>query len=173
MRHFTSRSSSLLWHTLAFAFGMLAKGLACEYISGQRWRCDHNSSSDGSSTATNLSKSRARGCQVSTSSLGSARPHDQHRRPGSINDLVASRSALVPQGTGRMGCLPWLLYISRKMKDRTIRTAYLKLLWVMLDAASLQWVSQELEVISHLATRRVVKMEYFKRTTIHADKKEP
>lgn len=72
-----------------------------------------------------------------------------------------------------MGCLPWLLYISQKIKDRTIRTAYLKLLWVMIDAVSLRWILQKLEEISHLVTRRVVMMEYFKRTTIQADKKEP
>ena len=68
---------------------------------------------------------------------------------------------LVAGGTGITSCLPWLQYISQTMRDHPIRTANVKLLWVMRDAASLGWVSEELEEMSHLATDGRVVMEFF------------
>ena len=69
---------------------------------------------------------------------------------------------LVAGGTGITSCLPWLQYISQKMnKSPAICTASVKLLWVMRDAASLGWVSQELENILDLATEGAVMLELF------------
>lgn len=68
---------------------------------------------------------------------------------------------LIAGGSGITSCLPWLQYISQTMKDRTIRTANVKLLWVMRDAASLGWVSQELEEMSQFTVQGRVMMEFF------------
>lgn len=68
---------------------------------------------------------------------------------------------LVAGGTGITSCLPWLQYISLKMKDPVIRSTNVKLLWVMREAASLGWISQELEEMSHLASEGRVAMDFF------------
>ena len=68
---------------------------------------------------------------------------------------------LIAGGSGITSCLPWLQYISQTMKDRTIRTSNVKLLWVMRDVASLGWIAHELEEVSHFATPGRVVMEFF------------
>lgn len=68
---------------------------------------------------------------------------------------------LVAGGTGITSCLPWLQHISQGIKAGTTRTANVKLLWVMRDAASLGWISQELEEVSRLTVQGRVVMEFF------------
>ena len=68
---------------------------------------------------------------------------------------------LIAGGSGITSCLPWLQYLSQIMDDCTIRMANVKLLWVMRDAASLGWISQELEELSQFASQGRVTMEFF------------
>ena len=68
---------------------------------------------------------------------------------------------LIAGGSGITSCLPWLQYIAQTISDRTIRTSNVKLLWVMRDAASVGWVSQELEDLSQFASHGRITMEFF------------
>lgn len=71
------------------------------------------------------------------------------------------RIIFVAGGTGISSCLPWLQHISQTIKDGTIRTTSIKLLWAMRDAVSLGWISPVLDGISHSAIQGRVVMEFF------------
>ena len=57
------------------------------------------------------------------------------------------------------------------MNDRSVRIANVKLLWVMRDAASLGWISRELEEMSQVAHRGRAGMGFFVTGSIRPEEK--
>ena len=80
---------------------------------------------------------------------------------------------LIAGGSGITSCLPWLQHISQSVTYRSVRIANVKLLWVMRDAASLGWISQELEEMSQVAYDGRVVMEFFVTGSFRPEEKLP
>ena len=80
---------------------------------------------------------------------------------------------LIAGGSGITSCLPWLQHISQSVKYRNVRIANVKLLWVMRDAASLGWISRELEEMSQVAHHGDVVMKFFVTGSVRPEEKLP
>ena len=68
---------------------------------------------------------------------------------------------LIAGGSEITSCLPWLQHVSQSVDNHSVRIANVKLLWVMRDAASLGWISQELEDMSQVEHHGRVVMDFF------------
>ena len=80
---------------------------------------------------------------------------------------------LIAGGSGITSCLPWLQDVSQSVNNRSVRIANVKLLWVMRDAASLGWISRELEEMSQVAHHGRVFMDFFVTGSIRPEEKLP